>query len=282
MHYTIRLLPALLLCFFSLKINAQEKDLALGFLMQEKNYEGVILLYDYKEDELTTSHFNKANDRVLPASTFKIFNTLLFLDLGIVEDTLFTLQWDGTNHKHKGRTIASWNKDTNLAEAFRNSTVWYYKELSKPIDLKTYKKFMKKAKYGKVFGNKKKELDFWNIGSKIGVSAKEQIRLLVRIHEYHGLYQKEHIDIVKELMIEEKTDDYILRSKTGWTVTPDKRFDVGKDLGWYIGYVETDDNAYFFAVRIEKPRNKPDRSFSKDRKILARKALKHAFGIDIN
>jgi len=280
-NYRFLLVVFILSGLFPQESFSQKKELALKYFMQEGGYEGVILLYDYNEDQLFTSHFNKTNERVLPASTFKIFNTLLFLKLGLAKDTSYTLPWNGKEYKHKGKKMPSWHKDTNLAEAFRNSTVWYYKALSNPIDFITYKEFMKEHKYGKVFGRDRDAIDFWNEGSKIGISARDQIKFLVRIYENNTLFKTEHIEIVKELMIEDKTEDYILRSTTGWTESPEGNFKKAIDLGWYVGYVEYKDNAYFFAVRLEKPLDKRKKNFGEDRIIITKKALQHQFGIVI-
>lgn len=38
-------------------------------------------------------------------------------------------------------------------------------------------------------------------------------------------------------------DHYVLRAKTGWA------FD--KHIGWWVGYVERDNNVYFFALNID-------------------------------
>lgn len=262
-------------------IYAQKKELGLKFLLQENQYEGVIVLYDYEKDDLFTSHINKMNERVLPASTFKIFHSLVLLELGVAKDSSTTLKWDGKQYKHKGKVIPSWNKDTNLAEAFRNSTVWYYKKMSKPIDFSVYRKLMNKNKYGKVYGRDKKGLDFWNEGSKIGVNAKDQIKLLVKIKDNDLTFKKENVDVVKDLMIVEETEDYIFRAKSGWTTTPDSRFKAGIDIGWYVGYVEYEDNSYFFAIRIEKKQDDKRKSFAKDRIAIARKALMHQFGLEL-
>ena len=263
-------------------IFSQKKDLGLDYLLQNSGYEGVILLYDYNKDEFYTSNVSESKKRTLPASTFKIYNTLMFLSLEVVKDTSYTLPWDGKERMHKGRVIPSWNKDTNLADAFRNSTVWYYKELSKPIELKVYNKYMKKIRYGRVYGRNKKEIDFWNKGKKVGISAKDQISLLVRIHDQKTNFKNEHVDIVKHLMIEEQTDDYILRSKTGWTDAPEVKFKAAKELGWYIGYVEYGRNVYFFAVRLEKPTYLVDENFGEARKIIGKKALAHTFGLEFD
>jgi beta-lactamase class D len=54
-------------------------------------------------------------------------------------------------------------------------------------------------------------------------------------------YKKEHIEILKNIMIVEKTLSYTIRAKTGWT----------KDIGWYVGYVETKDDVWFFALNMD-------------------------------
>ena len=54
--------------------------------------------------------------------------------------------------------------------------------------------------------------------------------------------------ILKELMIEEETDQYVLRVKTGWTRA------YRKDTGWWFGYIEKEDIVYFFATRLVKKR----------------------------
>lgn len=267
---------------FCISLFAQDKDLGLNYILQENGYDGVIVLYDYENDKLFTSHMNKTDKRVLPASTFKIFNTLMFLDLAVVEDTSHVEKWDGKEYKHKGKKISAWCKDTNLADAFRNSTVWYYKKKSKAILFPTYKKLMKKNKYGKVYGKTKtRGFDFWNEGKKIGVSAKDQIKFLVKLKDYRLSFKPRHIDIVKELMVVDQTDDYIFRAKSGWTISKSSKFKDGKDIGWYVGYVEYKDNSYFFAVRLEKDLNDHRESFSQDRIDITKVALRHQFQLDI-
>jgi beta-lactamase class D len=48
-------------------------------------------------------------------------------------------------------------------------------------------------------------------------------------------------------MIVEDTLGYILRAKTGWAD------DNIKSVGWYIGYLETKDNVYYFSNCIQTP-----------------------------
>ena len=53
----------------------------------------------------------------------------------------------------------------------------------------------------------------------------------------------------KDIFITEKTDKYVLRSKTGWSeaYTP--------NVGWLVGYVEHGADIYFFATEIDIKKN---------------------------
>ena len=70
------------------------------------------------------------------------------------------------------------------------------------------------------------------------------------------------------MMIEEQTEDYILRAKTGWT-----KFG-GKDIGWWVGYVERKDNVYFFATRLTKDKETLKPAFGAYRREITRQILK--------
>lgn len=67
--------------------------------------------------------------------------------------------------------------------------------------------------------------------------------------------------------MEEKTSAYTLRAKTGWADTKPTH------VGWYIGYVETKGNVYFFATRLYQPDARQKYSFVKQRKEITRKIL---------
>jgi len=69
------------------------------------------------------------------------------------------------------------------------------------------------------------------------------------------------------MMIEEQNEEYILRAKTGWTRVE------GKDIGWWTGYLEKDDNVIFFATRITKNRTTHNPDFGKCRKEITRKVI---------
>ena len=69
-------------------------------------------------------------------------------------------------------------------------------------------------------------------------------------------------------MVIEEQDNFRLSGKTGWSIRN------GNNNGWFVGYVEKDNNVYFFATNVE-----PEEEFNMDmfpmiRKEITYKALK--------
>ncbi|MDX2070220.1 MAG: penicillin-binding transpeptidase domain-containing protein [Haliscomenobacter sp.] len=108
--------------------------------------------------------------------------------------------------------------------------------------------------------------DFWNFGP-FGISPKNQVEFLVKVHEGRLPFSKRNLQILKSVMINERKPNYILRAKTGWTRVN------GQDIGWWVGYVERKGNLYFFATRITKPRAERHPNFGQCRKDITRTIL---------
>nr|WP_068890837.1 penicillin-binding transpeptidase domain-containing protein [Pedobacter panaciterrae] len=90
--------------------------------------QGSFIMYDQKNDQYTMYNQEQASVPFTPASTFKICNSLVSLETGVVKDEHVVFKWDG-----KERSPDVWNKDTDMRNAFKNSTVWYYQELAKRV-----------------------------------------------------------------------------------------------------------------------------------------------------
>lgn len=81
--------------------------------------------------------------------------------------------------------------------------------------------------------------------SSLKISPIEQVELLTKLHNNSFDFSPENINAVKDAIRLSSSDAGTLYGKTGTG-----RVD-GKDVnGWFIGYIETADNTYFFAVNI--------------------------------
>lgn len=205
--------------------------------------EGCFLLYDLQKREYYSYNRRRVDTPFIPASTFKFFNSLVALETGAVKDENEVLKWDGVN-----RRFPQWNKDHDMKTAFQNSTVWFYQEMARRIGTKRMRHYLSKARYGN--RNIGGGIDqFWLTGN-LRTTARQQIDFLVKFHRNKLPFSARTINIVKNFSVVETTDKYILRAKSGWA------FDMpSPQIGWWVGYVEREGKAYFFALNIDVKRD---------------------------
>lgn len=219
-----------------LTFNLFAVDLELENIFKNKNIEGTIVIESLNTKKVYVYNDKRANMSLSPASTFKIPNTLIALNEGTVNANSIIL-WDKTD---KG--MAAWNKNQTLESAFKVSCVWCYKEFASKIGLEKYKNYLEKLDYGdKIVGNDVS--DFWLDGS-LKITVFEQIKFLKKLYNNDLPFKIEDINTLKQIMIEEKNENFMLSAKSGWST----RFEF--ESGWYVGFVETKDDVWFFATNL--------------------------------
>jgi len=207
---------------------ANDSDIEKLYIVE--SVEGTLLIESLNGDVQYTNNSAKVALANIPASTFKIPNTLIALEEGVIKDQFEIIKWDGVE-----RQYAPWNADQTLATAFARSCVWCYQRFAKQLGDARYQHYLNAFDYA----NKKTGKDvttFWLEGD-LRVSPRDQINFLRKVYFEQLPVQPRNIQILKEIMLVEETPAYTLRAKTGWK---------GKD-GWYVGYVEAGDEVWFFA-----------------------------------
>lgn len=198
---------------------------------------GEFILYDLKNEQSFVFGQNNAEKNYLPASTFKILNSLIILETEVMKDEKEKIAWDGVD-----RGWEKWNQDHNLETGIKYSVVWLYQELARRVGKERMQKWVKKTAYGNtIIGD---EIDTFWLKGKLRITPKQQVDFLKRLYHNELPFSQKNMDIVKRILINEKTNEYVLRGKTGWAVKK-------QDIGWYVGYLETKENVYFFANRID-------------------------------
>lgn len=201
------------------------------------NVEGSFVLYDPQVDKYIFYNQDQFEQTFSPASTYKICNSLIGLETGVIKDENFVIPWDSVVRN------PVWDKDHNLKTAFANSTVWYYQELARRVGGQQMKYWLDKANYGNA--DTSGGIDkFWLTGG-LRISPKQQIDFVKRLHDNQLPFSKRSVDIVKNIMIAKDTLNYLVRAKTGWGGHDNK------DVGWYVGYIETKGNVYYFANCVQ-------------------------------
>ena len=204
---------------------------------------GTFVLYDPATDTYRIHNPAQSNRRLAPCSTFKIFNSLIGLEVGVLDrdDAKTRMAWDGTRHG-----IESWNRDHTLASATRNSVVWYYQQLAERIGAERMQRYLDRIDYGNrdISGGLTR---FW-LQSSLQITAREQVELLTRLHAGQLPFTDETRAIVLRNITLSSDNGVRLLGKTG------SGFQDGKwILGWFVGYVEHEGKVYVFATNVEGP-----------------------------
>ncbi len=218
----------------------ERADFARHF--REAGVSGTFVLYDPAGRRYLVHDPERAERRFIPASTFKVLNSLISLETGAVADTATVFEWDG-----RERDIPQWNRDHSLATAIANSVVWYYQELARRVGEDRMQDYVRRVGYGN--GDIGGGIDqFWLTGD-LRISPMEQVAFLQKLHERRLPFSDQTVDAVEGILVEDEGPGYVLRAKTGWADW------APADIGWYVGYVVRGDRPYYFALNmdIEQP-----------------------------
>jgi len=203
-------------------------------------YTGTFVLYDMNANKYLRYNPERAAQRFLPASTYKIMNAMIGLETGVIPDEDYVIKWDGTHYD-----VAAWNQDQTFKSAFQNSVVWYFQELTRRVGKEKEQYYVDAVRYGNrdISGNLN---SFWLDGG-LRISADEQVDFLTHLYQNQLPFSDRSMALVKEMMVLEKTDAYQLSGKTGSVqrATP--------NIAWFVGYLELNNDVYFFATNIESP-----------------------------
>ncbi len=207
-------------------------------IIEIADVEGSILLFDFQKEKYYSNDLEWAKKEFLPASTFKVPNTIIALETGAIESDTTTFIWDG-----KPRKMEEWNKTMTLNEAFQVSCVPCYQEVAREIGYDRMKQYLGRFNYGNMQFTAKTVDKFWLEG-KSGISQYQQIDFLERFY-HDGLGVSERTtNLAKKIMVIDTRNSYVLSGKTGWSA------ENGNDNGWFVGYVEVGTDVYFFATNV--------------------------------
>lgn len=244
-HWFILLLTAIV--FGACSPNNVKIDNDLKKFFDNNHVTGTFGIYNNGTSDFTIYNLSRFKDSVyLPASTFKIVNSLIGLETGRISDEKMVIKWDGIK-----RGIADWNKDLTMADAFKVSAVPYYQEVARRIGKDTMQLYLDTLGYAARY--EKAQIDkidtFW-LDNTVKITADEQLGLVKKLYFDQLPFQKRSMRIVREVMVQEKNANYTLAYKTGWGYREN-----GNSIGWVIGWVEENRHPYFFALNLEGAHN---------------------------
>lgn len=199
--------------------------------------EGCFMLFNNGQGTFRVYNIDRAKERFLPASTFKIFNSLVGLQTGIISDTNMVIRWDSVT-----RPRPEWNQDLAMNQAFRLSSVPYFQEVARRIGRDTMQRWLDSVQYG---NHKIGKIDSFWLDNSLQISPDEQLGLVKQLYFNQLPFQRRVQELVAGLMMQENTPKYKLAYKTGWGVAGKKQ------IAWMAGWIEENMHPSFFVLNFE-------------------------------
>ncbi len=208
-------------------------------LFMKAGVDGTFVLYDVAAGTLTGHDRARAGKRYVPASTFKIPNTLIGLVTGAVKDVDEILPYKGPSPAF----MKAWEKDMGLREAIAISNLPIYQELSRRIGLERMREQVARLDYGnKDVGD---TVDAFWLKGPLQISAIEQARFLARMAQDTLPIPPGILKSVREIVRVDQGPGWSLHAKTGWLNAP------GEGVGWWVGWVQKEGRTTAFALNMD-------------------------------
>ncbi len=249
--FSILMISALLM-LTACNTNNVTQDDSLKKYFDEAGVQGTFGIFDNAQGQFTIYNLLRFRDSVyLPASTFKIFSSLAALGTGVIFSDTVVVPWDRVIRTGPGGdTMHQWNKDMNMREAFEVSNVAFYQEMARRIGKDTMQMLLDSVGFGRRYDTFRitDNIDKFWLDNTLKVTADEQLGFVKRLYFKQLPFQNREQEIVKNLMLRESNDKYLLAYKTGWGTT-----EKGNQLGWIVGWIEENKHVYPFVLNLESP-----------------------------
>ena len=220
--------------------NNVEEDESLKSYFDSAGVTGCFALFNNGQNNFTIYNLARYRDSsYTPASTFKIVNSLIGIQTGVIRDENMVIKWDGVK-----RWNEDWNRDLTMKEAFAVSAVPYYQEVARRIGRDTMKIWIDSLGYGNrdISG----PIDSFWLNNRLKIKPDEELGLVKKLYFDQLPFFKRTQDIVQSVMLREQNSNYKLYYKTGWGFPEN-----GDEIAWIVGWIEENKHPYFFVLNIE-------------------------------
>jgi beta-lactamase class D len=213
----------------------------LAAIFREHGARGALVVVDGATGEATTSDGTRAGLRLVPASTFKIPNSLIAFESGVVADADTVLPYGG------GPTmVPAWARDMSLREAMPISNVPIFQEVARRVGLARYRDWLARLDYGN--RDPGTVVDRFWLDGPLRISAVEEARFNARLAQKALPASQRAQTLVHDIVRLESAGGATLFGKTGWFV---KRGETS--IGWWTGWVERGSRIHAFTLNMDMP-----------------------------
>jgi beta-lactamase class D len=200
---------------------------------------GTIALLDTADSSLSCSDVALCTKASVPASTFKIANSIIALETGVVQDAESELPWDGKQY-----SVAEWNRNNTLRTAMRVSCVPCFQAIARKVGAERMQAWVTKLDYGNhdISG----AIDWFWLGGGLRISPLQQIDFLRRFEANELPISARTAETVRDIITLDVGQNHVLYGKTGLALPPEEP----ELAAWFVGWIELGKRRVFFATLI--------------------------------
>ena len=211
---------------------------ALAEQFRKANVEGTFVVLDLRTWEMTGYNKGRASTQFVPASSFKIANTLIGLTVGAVRNVDEVIEYGG-----QPQPVKEWERNMSLREAIVLSNVAIYQTLARRIGLNRMGKALENLDYG----NRKigEAVDRFWLDGPLQISPIEQVTFIAKLVSHRLPVSETAQTQTQEILLKEKGEGWGLWAKSGWQNYPNE------GVGWWVGWVNSGGANYAFALNMD-------------------------------
>jgi len=205
---------------------------------EARGVRGTFVLLDPVSDRYLVLDPARAKRGFLPASTFKIANALIGLEVGSITDENEVFHWDG-----KPKLRAAWERDHTLGSGMRESVVWMFQEIARRTGKQRMREWIEKLEYGN--GDIRGGIDLFWLQGNLRVSAMQQVDFLRRLAEGELPMSQRSQRLVRQALARARDGGDVLYGKTGSSGA------VKDPVDWWVGWIERQGRPHaYFAMNL--------------------------------
>lgn len=210
-----------------------------------------------KKNDTSILEIGQCDNPHAPYSTFKVALALMGFDAGVLQDKDSPLFLFTTEDENKLKRVDPnwytpeigekyhWNQDHTPETYMKNSVLWFSFRITQALGKEKFQEYVSKLPYGNMdvsgtSGQNDGLLKSW-LGTSLEISPRNQVEFLEKLFIESSVISKSAQEKTREIMNrEEEWNGWKLYGKTG-----------GGHTGWFIGWVEQEQERIFFAQYID-------------------------------
>ena len=195
------------------------------------------------------------DQRVTPASTFKIAISLMGFDSGFLKDEHTPLLPFRQGYPD---WLPAWHTATDPTSWIKNSVVWYSQQVTQSLGLQRFHRYVTTFHYGNedVSGDPGKDDGLtraW-LSSSLQISPREQVVFLGKLVRHELPVSARAVDMTERITLYTTLPGgWEIHGKTGsgFPRKPDGNEDEAHGYGWFVGWATHGDRTVVFARLIQ-------------------------------